>query len=66
MNWSIFSLIDQFIVVECDCYYNGTRNDACLPRNDACPCKYNFAGKYCNECRAGFFNFPSCTRKSMK
>jgi len=46
---------------QCDCYYNGTRNDACLPRNDACPCKYNFAGKYCNECRAGFFNFPSCT-----
>nr|XP_039265768.1 laminin subunit alpha-5-like isoform X2 [Styela clava] len=44
----------------CPCFYNGTRDNVCLPVHDACPCKYNYAGMYCDECAAGFYNFPDC------
>lgn len=48
----------------CDCYYNGTLDGVCVPSdNSKCPCKYNFAGKYCRECVPGFYNFPKCDGK---
>ena len=31
-----------------------------------CPCKENFGGAFCDECKEGYYNFPECTRKFVE
>lgn len=37
----------------------------CDVETGQCPCQSNFAGKECNQCAHGYFNYPACTCKSM-
>ncbi|XP_078680702.1 laminin subunit alpha-5-like isoform X1 [Branchiostoma floridae x Branchiostoma belcheri] len=45
----------------CECHMNGTAGFTCSVEGDGqCPCKYNYAGRYCEGCALGYYNFPEC------
>ena len=53
----------SFLFVACDCNINGTLGKICQVSGGQCPCKPNYAGRNCDVCALGYFNFPTCERK---
>lgn len=41
----------------CDCDVRGTKT--CMPTKE-CICRENFTGTKCDQCTAGYYNFPAC------
>ena len=44
----------------CACSNVGSLSTFCRSRDGQCQCRRNFQGQKCNECRIGFYDFPSC------
>ena len=46
-------------VLDCQCS-SGSVNEICNKNNGACSCKTGFDGEKCDQCKSGFYGFPSC------
>ena len=61
------SLIIHFflcLACQCDMYY-GSRNEDCNVEGGQCECKTNYAGRTCEECHDGYYNYPDCDSKCL-
>ena len=38
----------------------GSEVDICDLGDGQCVCKANYAGRQCDQCRDGYFNYPDC------
>uniref|UniRef100_A0A0K0F7N6 Laminin subunit alpha-5 (inferred by orthology to a human protein) n=1 Tax=Strongyloides venezuelensis TaxID=75913 RepID=A0A0K0F7N6_STRVS len=47
----------------CECFYQGTVGNVCLPIGEKCPCKANYEGQFCDYCSPGYFNLTSGCEK---
>ena len=43
---------------QCDCNPMGSVNGTCDPVTKKCACFQRYAGRLCNHCKNGLFNFP--------
>ena len=48
-----------FPYAACNCSFQ-TSNGNCADGDGQCNCKPNYAGKKCDRCNSGFFNYPIC------
>ena len=48
----------EFVVEDCGCNENGTRQDGCNKDTRACFCKENVEGNKCNKCKPKHWGFP--------
>ena len=56
--------INHFPSLACGCETQGTIDNAVTCDSyGACSCKANVEGAKCDNCSAGYFNFPACTGK---
>lgn len=54
----------RLVVSECECDPNGIEPDqSCNQKTGDCPCKNNFSGKQCDQCKDGYWNYPDCLCK---
>ena len=44
----------------CNCDRRGSFTRTCRRYDGQCPCLRNYGGRQCNQCRVGYFDFPSC------
>lgn len=49
----------------CETSTGGSADNNCDVETGQCPCQLNFAGKECNQCAHGYYNYPACTCESM-
>ena len=52
------------LACQCDMYY-GSRNEDCNVEGGQCECKTNYAGRTCEECHDGYYNYPDCDSKCL-
>ena len=45
--------------------YYGSRNEDCNVEGGQCECKTNYAGRTCEECHDGYYNYPDCDSKCL-
>ena len=57
------SYITIHILTACQCNAFGTRDGLCQANGDQCPCKDNYVGAKCDQCKRGYYNFPQCVGK---
>lgn len=50
-------IVNVCILSGCDCDVRGTKT--CMPTKE-CICRENFTGTKCDQCTAGYYNFPAC------
>ena len=48
----------------CSCLPIGSKSGQC-DKNGKCPCKDNYDGEQCKECKVGFTRFPLCDQCSV-
>ena len=53
------------IFLACECNDVGSIGDTCNDQNGQCECQINFAGKTCDRCKDGYFDYPSCNCKYL-
>ena len=41
----------------------GSDGDVCDLGTGQCACKANYAGRQCDQCRDGFYDYPDCDGK---
>ena len=46
-----------------DCHADGSVIIECAEADGKCTCKENVTGHKCTECKAGYWNFPTCSGK---
>ena len=49
-----------FYNLACNCDSHGSIDNSCDATTGVCSCKANFANDKCDECAAGFTNYPVC------
>lgn len=49
----------EFHIVACNCDSHGAIGVSC-DTEGKCQCRENFDGSRCNQCKEGFYNFPTC------
>lgn len=49
----------KFLACECLTRF-GAVNNNCRREDGQCPCKSAFAGRQCDQCAAGYYEFPYC------
>ena len=54
------SVLFFFCPLACACNNLGSLSAFCRSRDGQCQCRRNFQGQKCNECRIGFYDFPTC------
>ena len=52
-----------FLFSECLCIPDGSIGIECTEVDGKCDCKENVTGDKCHECKAGYFNHPTCSGK---
>ena len=59
-------IIHYFLCLACQCdMYYGSRNEDCNVEGGQCECKTNYAGRTCEECHDGYYNYPDCDSKCL-
>lgn len=59
MIWVIFKRVFS-IHLACDCDRRGSFSLACRGADGQCPCLRNYAGRQCDRCQVGNYDFPYC------
>ena len=54
----------EFVVEDCGCNQNGTRQDGCDKDTRACFCKANVEGNKCDKCKPKHWGFPGIVTNS--
>lgn len=44
----------------CECNPVGSLDDACNRATGQCSCGPNYGDRQCDQCRDGFFSYPTC------
>lgn len=47
----------------CECNSVGSVSHVCDKDSGNCTCKSKYAGRTCNQCEAGYYNYPTCKRE---
>ncbi len=57
-----FGFHPKFGCQDCDCVLESTQDNSneCDKETGQCNCKPNTAGRRCEECKAGFYDYPQC------
>jgi hypothetical protein len=56
----------EFPFLACECNPTGSQNNACDRESGQCQCQRNYGSRQCEECNNGFYNYPSCSSKSLQ
>ena len=48
-------------ISECKCHQDGSMGHLCDEKG-VCSCEANFGGDKCNECKNGYYPFPTCNK----
>ena len=66
MPWTSLILNETCLFLDCDCHPMGTTDDTCNYETGQCICKNGIGGPKCDQCKPGFFNFPTVPWKTCK
>lgn len=53
-------------LLDCECNSVGSVSQVCDKESGHCTCKSKYSGRTCNQCEAGYYNYPTCKRKYLK
>lgn len=56
--WTIIEII-LFLACACNTDYGAVDED-CRREDGQCSCKVGFSGRQCEQCAAGYYQFPYC------
>lgn len=48
------------VLSACECHVEGSSNGICDVSSGNCSCKSNYAGRTCDICENGYYNYPEC------
>lgn len=55
----------NMLFLDCECNSVGSVSQVCDKESGNCTCKSKYSGRTCNQCEAGYYEYPTCKRKSL-